>query len=43
LRERFVRLGADPLPLDRAGFARLIQDEFALNTKVAKAAGVKAN
>jgi tripartite-type tricarboxylate transporter receptor subunit TctC len=43
LRERFVRLGADPLPLDRAGFAKLIQDEFALNTKVAKAAGVKAN
>jgi tripartite-type tricarboxylate transporter receptor subunit TctC len=43
LRERFVRLGADPLPLDRAGFARLIQDEFTLNTKVAKAAGVKAN
>jgi tripartite-type tricarboxylate transporter receptor subunit TctC len=43
MQERFVRLGADPLPLDRAGFARLIQDEFKLNTKVAKAAGVKAN
>jgi tripartite-type tricarboxylate transporter receptor subunit TctC len=43
LKERFVRLGADPLPLDRSGFAKLIQDEFALNSKVAKAAGVKAN
>jgi len=29
--------------LDRAAFAKLIQDEFVLNTKVAEAAGVKAN
>jgi tripartite-type tricarboxylate transporter receptor subunit TctC len=43
LKERYVRLGFDLMPLDRAGFAKLIQDEFALNTKVAKAAGVKAN
>jgi tripartite-type tricarboxylate transporter receptor subunit TctC len=43
LKERFVRIGADPLPLDRAGFTKMIQDEFVLNTKVAKAAGVKAN
>jgi tripartite-type tricarboxylate transporter receptor subunit TctC len=43
LKERFVRIGADPLPLDRAGFTKMIQDEFALNTKVAKAAGVKGN
>jgi tripartite-type tricarboxylate transporter receptor subunit TctC len=43
LKERFVRLGFDPMPLDRAAFAKLIQDEFVLNTKVAEAAGVKAN
>ena len=43
LKERYVRLGVDLMLLDRAGFAKLIQDEFALNTKVAKAAGVKAN
>jgi tripartite-type tricarboxylate transporter receptor subunit TctC len=43
VKERFVRVGADPLPLDRVGFAKLIHDEFVLNTKVAKAAGVKAN
>jgi tripartite-type tricarboxylate transporter receptor subunit TctC len=43
LKERFVRIGADPLPLDRAGFTKMIQDEFVLNTKVAKAAGVKGN
>ncbi len=43
LKERFVRIGADPLPLDRAGFTKMIEDEFALNTKVAKAAGVKGN
>ena len=43
LKERFVRLGFDPMPLDRAAFSKLIQDEFVLNTKVAEAAGVKAN
>ena len=43
LKERYDRMGADFLPLDRAGFAKLIQDEFVLNTKVAKAAGLKAN
>jgi tripartite-type tricarboxylate transporter receptor subunit TctC len=43
VRERLDRLATDPLSLDRAGFAKMIQDEFALNTKVAKAAGVKAN
>ncbi len=31
------------MPLDRAAFAKLIQDELILNTKVAEAAGVKAN
>jgi tripartite-type tricarboxylate transporter receptor subunit TctC len=43
VKERYTRMGADFLSLDRAGFAKLIQDEFALNTKVAKAAGLKAN
>jgi tripartite-type tricarboxylate transporter receptor subunit TctC len=43
IKERFARIGADPLPLDRAGFSKMIQDEFVLNTKVAKAAGVKSN
>ena len=43
LKERFVRLGFDAMPLDRPAFAKLIQDEFILNTKVAKAAGVAAN
>jgi tripartite-type tricarboxylate transporter receptor subunit TctC len=37
------RVGADPLPLDRAAFAKLIQDEFLLNSKIAKAAGLKVN
>ena len=43
LKERLLRVGADPLPLDRAEFAKLIHDEFVLNSKVAKAAGVKVN
>jgi len=37
------RVGADRLPLDRAAFAKLIHDEFLLNTKIAKATGLKAN
>jgi tripartite-type tricarboxylate transporter receptor subunit TctC len=43
LKERFARIGVDPMPLDRARFAKLIQDEYALNISVAKAAGMKAN
>ena len=43
IKERFSRIGADPLPLDRVGFAKLIEDEFAINTKVAKAAGLSAH
>jgi tripartite-type tricarboxylate transporter receptor subunit TctC len=43
LKERYARIGADFMSLDRAGFAKLIQDEFALNTRVAKAAGLKPN
>jgi len=43
LKERFVRIGADPLPLDRTAFTKMIEDEFLLNTKVAKAAGLKGN
>ena len=41
--EILVRLGFDAMPLDRPAFAKLIRDEFILNTKVAKAAGVAAN
>jgi tripartite-type tricarboxylate transporter receptor subunit TctC len=43
VKERFARLGFDPMQLDRAAFAKLIQDEFALNTRVVKAAGIKFN
>jgi tripartite-type tricarboxylate transporter receptor subunit TctC len=43
VKEKFARLGIDPMPLDRTAFAKLIEDEFILNTKVAKSGGVKAN
>jgi tripartite-type tricarboxylate transporter receptor subunit TctC len=43
LQERLARIGADPMPLDRDGFARLIENELALNSKVAKAAGLTTN
>ena len=43
LKDRFTALGIDALPLDRAGFAKLIQAEFELNTNVVKAVGIKLN
>jgi len=43
LQERLARIGTDPLPLDREGFARLIETELALNARVAKAAGLKTH
>ena len=43
VKERFGRLAFDPMQLDRTAFVKLIQDEFALNTRVVKAAGIKVN
>jgi len=43
LKDKLARLGVDPMPLDQAAFARMIEREFLLNGKIAKAAGVKGN
>jgi tripartite-type tricarboxylate transporter receptor subunit TctC len=43
VKERLAALGVDPLPLDRTGFSKLVQNEFALNTRVIKATGLKFN
>ena len=43
VKERLAKLGVDPLALDPAAFKKLLADEFALNTRVAKAAGIKPN
>ena len=43
VRERLAKLGADPMILSAAAFDKLVREEVALNTKIAAAAGVKAN
>jgi hypothetical protein len=43
MKDRFARLGVDPLALDPAAFAQMIEREFLLNGRIAKAAGVKGN
>ena len=43
IRERFLKLGADPLSLSLPDFEAMIREEFASNAKLIKAAGIKAN
>ena len=43
VRERLAKLGADPMILSAAAFDKLVREKIALNTKIAAAAGVKAN
>jgi tripartite-type tricarboxylate transporter receptor subunit TctC len=43
IRERFLKLGADPLSLSLADFEAMIQAEFESNAKLIKAAGITAN
>jgi tripartite-type tricarboxylate transporter receptor subunit TctC len=43
IRERMVKLGADPMPMTAAEFDALVRNEVAMNQALVKAAGVKAN
>jgi tripartite-type tricarboxylate transporter receptor subunit TctC len=43
VQERLAKLGVDPMILSASAFATLVQAEVAINTKIATAAGVKAN
>jgi tripartite-type tricarboxylate transporter receptor subunit TctC len=43
IRERFLKLGADPLSMSLPDFETMIHDEFESNAKLIKAAGIKAN
>ncbi len=43
VRERFLKLGADPLTMPLAEFEAMIRDEFEANARLIKAAGIKAN
>jgi tripartite-type tricarboxylate transporter receptor subunit TctC len=43
VRERLAKLGIDPMILTSAAFAKLVQDEVVINTRIATTAGIKAN
>ncbi len=43
VRERFLKLGADPLTMSLPEFEAMIRDEFESNARLIKAAGIKAN
>ena len=43
VREKLARLGTDPMILPAPAFDKLVRAEVAINTKIAAAAGVKAN
>jgi tripartite-type tricarboxylate transporter receptor subunit TctC len=43
VRERLVKIGADPLSLTLPEFEAMIGAEFESNAKLIKAAGIKAN
>lgn len=43
MRERLLKLGADPLTMSLPEFEAMIQQELADNAQLIKAAGIKAN
>jgi len=43
IKERFLKLGADPLSMSPPDFGSMIRDEFESNAKLIKAAGITAN
>ena len=43
VKERFLKLGADPLTMSVPEFEAMIREEFESNAKLIKAAGIKAN
>ena len=43
VREQLAKLGIDPMALSSLAFTKLVQEEVAINTKIATAAGIKAN
>jgi tripartite-type tricarboxylate transporter receptor subunit TctC len=43
VKERFLKLGADPLTMSVPEFEAMIRDEFESNAKLIKAAGIQAN
>jgi tripartite-type tricarboxylate transporter receptor subunit TctC len=43
IQERFLKLGADPLTMSQPEFAAMVREEFEANSKLIKAADIKAN
>jgi tripartite-type tricarboxylate transporter receptor subunit TctC len=43
VRDKLAKLGVDPMVLGTGAFAKLVRDEVATNSKIATAAGIKAN
>jgi len=43
VREKFLRLGVDPLSMSLPDFEAMIKKEFEANAQLIKAAGIKAN
>jgi tripartite-type tricarboxylate transporter receptor subunit TctC len=43
IQEKLKTLGAEPMPMTNAGFAKLLRDEIAANRKLVAAAGIKPN
>lgn len=43
VRQKLARLGIDPMILTSSAFDKLVREEVAINTKIAAAAGIKAN
>jgi tripartite-type tricarboxylate transporter receptor subunit TctC len=42
VKERFAKLGIDPMPMDSSAFSKMIQDEYVLNAEIAKMVGITA-
>lgn len=43
VRQKLAKLGIDPMVLTSSAFDKLVREEVAINTKIATAAGIKAN
>lgn len=43
IRERFLKIGADPLTMSQDEFEKMIRNEFEVNARIIKSAGIKAN
>ena len=43
IRERFLKLGADPLTMSQPEFAAMVREEFEVNSRLIKAADIKSN